>query len=217
MNSKITLVYVYDPLCGWCYGFHPVIDKIAKRFKDQLNIRVIPGGLAIDENAQPISEGYDYIRDSLKIVEDKTDVKFGKPFVQLAEDGTYIYDSLPGCKAQNAVNRLAPVQALQFAGAMQSAIFSNGKDLNKLDTYLSILEDFSIDPAEFEAVFTSDEIEKITRDQFDWVHQNNASAFPTLLLEIGNDTGLMSKGYRPYDTVESHLHHLIRNIEKMSS
>lgn len=217
MSSKITLIYVYDPLCGWCYGFHPVMEKIAKRFKDQLNIRVVPGGLAIDENAQPISEGYDYIRDSLKIVENRTGVKFGEPFVQLAEDGSYFYDSLPACKAQNAVNRLAPEQALQFAGAMQSAFFSNGENLNNLDTYLSILENFSVDPAEFEAVFTSDEIEKITRDQFEWVRQNNASAFPALLLEIGNDTGLMSKGYRPYDTVESHLHHLIRNIEKMSS
>ena len=216
MSSNITLVYVYDPLCGWCYGFHPVIEKIAVRFENQLNMRVIPGGLAIDNNAQPISDGYDYIRDSLKMVEDKTGAEFGKPFIQLAEDGTYISDSLPGCKAQNAVNRLAPEQSLKFAGAMQKAFFSNGENLNKLETFLSILENFPVDPAEFEAVFTSDEIEKITRDQFEWVHQNNASAFPALLLEIGNDTGLMSKGYRPYDTLESHLHHLIRNIERMT-
>lgn len=215
MRSNITLVYVYDPLCGWCYGFHPVMEKLAERFKDQLNIRVVPGGLAIDENAQPISEGYNYINSSLEIVEKKTGITFGEPFVQLVEQGSYYYDSLPGCKAQNVVNRLAPEQSLKFAGAIQKAFFSNGENLNKLDTYLSILEDFPVDQAEFEAVFTSDQIEKITRDQFEWVHQNNASAFPALLLEIGNDTGLMSKGYRPYDTIESHLHHLIRNIERM--
>lgn len=215
MSSKITLVYVYDPLCGWCYGFHPVMEKLADRFKNQLNVRVVSGGLAIDENAQPISEGYSYINSSLEIVEKKTGITFGKPFVQLVEEGSYLYDSLPGCKAQNAVNRLAPEQSLKFAGAMQKAFFNNGENLNKLDTYLSILEDFHVDPAEFEAVYTSDEIEKITRDQFEWVHQNKASAFPALLLKIGADTGLMSKGYRPYDTLESHLHHLIRNIERM--
>jgi len=217
MRSKITLVYVYDPLCRWCYGFHPVMEKIAKRFKDQINIRVVPGGLAIDENAQSISEGYSHIISSLEMVEKKTDVTFGEPFVQLVEEGSYIYDSLPACKAQNAVNRLSPDKSLEFAGAIQTAFFRNGNNLNNLDTYLTILEDFSVDPTEFEAVFTSDEIEKVTRNQFDWVQQNNASAFPALLLEIGADTGLMSKGYRPYDTLESHLHHLIRNIERLGA
>ncbi|WP_069130009.1 DsbA family protein [Rhodohalobacter halophilus] len=216
MRSSITLVYVYDPLCGWCYSFHPVIEKLAERFKNRLNIRVVPGGLAVDENALPLSEGYKSIDDSLNVVENKTGVVFGQPFLQLLDEGSYMYDSMPGCKAQNAVNRLAPDEALYFAGAIQHAFFQNGANLNKPDTYLSILEDFPIDPAEFEAVFTSDEIEKITRNQFKWVQQNNASAFPALLLEIGNDTGLMSKGYRPYDTIESHLHHLIRNIERMS-
>lgn len=216
MRSKITLVYVYDPLCGWCYGFQPIMRKLAERFKDQLTIRVVPGGLAIDENAQPISEGYDYIGNSLEIIENKTGATFGEPFVQLVDEGSYIFDSLPGCKAQNTVNRLAPGQSLIFAEALQNTFFREGKNLNNLETFLSLLEDFPIDPAEFEAVFTSDEIEKITRDQFKWVQQNNASAFPALLLEIGNETGLMSKGFRPYDTLESHLHHLIRNIERMN-
>ncbi len=216
MSSKITLVYVYDPLCGWCYGFHPVMDKLADRFREQLNIRVVPGGLAIDESAQTISEGYSYIRDSLKVVESKTGAVFGEPFVQLVEEGSYLYDSMPGCKAQNAVNQIAPEHSLPFAGAVQKALFQSGKSLNQFETFLSILNDFPINPAEFEAVYTSNEIETITREQFAWVHKNNASAFPALLLEIGDETGLMSKGYRPYDTLESHLHHLIRNIEKMN-
>jgi putative protein-disulfide isomerase len=190
--------------------------KLAERFKDQLTIRVVPGGLAIDENAQPISEGYKNLRSSLEMIKNKTGATFGEPFVQLVDEGSYIYDSTPGCKAQNTVNRLAPGQSLSFAEALQNAFFREGKNLNKLETFLSILEDFPVDSAEFEAVYTSDEIEKITRDRFEWVQQNNASAFPALLLEIGNETGLMSKGYRPYDTLESHLHHLIRNIERMN-
>lgn len=216
MRSNITLVYVYDPLCGWCYGFKPVMRKLAERFKDQLRIRVVPGGLSIDENAQPISEGHGYISDSLELIKIKTGAAFGKPFVKLVEEGNYIYDSLPGCKAQNTINQLAPDQSLAYAEALQSAFFMEGKNLNHPETFLTILANFPVDPSEFEAVYTSDEIEKITRDQFTWVRNNSAEAFPSLLLEIGSETGLMSKGYRPYDTLESHLHHLIRNIERMS-
>lgn len=26
--------YVFDPLCGWCYGFSPIITKAYDTFKD---------------------------------------------------------------------------------------------------------------------------------------------------------------------------------------
>ncbi len=215
--TKPTLIYVYDPLCGWCYGFHPVMEKLQKRFHDKLNLRVVPGGLAIDQNAQSIKEGYSYISDSLKQVENKTGIKFGENFKLLADEGSYFYDSMPGCKAQNTINQLAPEFALDFAGKLQSAFFVDGMDLNDQSTFHSLIEKYPFEVSAFDAVYSSDEIVNATYSNFEWCKKNGATAFPALLLEIGDETGLMSKGYRPYDTLESHLHHLIRNIEKMSS
>lgn len=217
MTHKPTLIYVYDPLCGWCFGFHPVMEKLAERFKNHLDIRVIPGGLAVGESAQPVHEGYGYIKDAFRQVEDKTGVQFGENFKLLLEEGSYIYNSEPGCLAQNTINRLVPDLALDFAGKLQQAFFADGQNLNRLETFLSLIKDYPVTSEEFEAVFTSEEIGKITHNQFNWCKEYHARAFPSLLLEIGNETGLMSRGYRPFDTLESHLHHLIRNIEKLNS
>ncbi len=30
------LVYVYDALCGWCYGFAPVIKAFAERYAEEV-------------------------------------------------------------------------------------------------------------------------------------------------------------------------------------
>lgn len=214
--DKPTLIYVYDPLCGWCYGFHPIMEKLQKRFQDQLNIRVIPGGLAIDENAQPIGEGYSYIKDALKQVEKTTGISFGDNFRLLAEEGSYMYNSEPGCTAQTTINFLAPDYALDFAGRIQNALFNEGKNLNEPQTFTELIAEYPVSADDFLEHFHSEQMRVNTRQQFQWVQEQNASAFPTLLLEIGSDTGLMSKGYRPYDTLESHLHHLLRNLERMT-
>jgi putative protein-disulfide isomerase len=214
--EKPTLIYVYDPLCGWCYGFHPVMEKLARRFDGQLHIRVIGGGLATGENAQPIGEGYDYIPKASSQVEQTTGVSFGKNFMLLAEEGSYLYDSLPSCIAQTAINRLAPDYALTFAGRMQKALFSEGMDLNDSQTFTALLDDIPADPDTFLELFKDESIRAQTTDQFKWCEKMNAKAFPTLLLQIGEETGLMSRGYRPYDILESHLHHLLRNIGRLN-
>lgn len=214
---KPTLIYVYDPLCGWCFGFHPVIQKLDVRFKDKLSISVIPGGLAINDNAQTIGEGYSYISGALKQIEKATDVQFGENFKLLAEEGSYLYDSMPSCKAQNIVNKLAPGLALDFAGKLQHALFVDGKNLNQKETFIELLKNTSISSNAFTELYEKEETTTETSELFDWCRRVDAAAFPTLLIEINGETGLMSKGYRPYDTLESHLHHLINNIEKMSS
>lgn len=213
---KPTLIYAYDPLCGWCFGFHPVIKKLEARFKDRLNFRVIPGGLAVDDNAQTISEGYSYIRGALKQTEETTGIKFGENFKLLVEEGSYYYDSEPACIAQTTANKLAADLALPFAGELHNAIFVDGKNLNETDTFLEIAATLNIDADAFEKIFSDPATREETRSGFDWCKKMGASAFPTLLLEIGEETGLMSRGYRPFDTIESHLHHLLNNIEKLS-
>ncbi|TVR17139.1 MAG: DsbA family protein [Balneolaceae bacterium] len=214
--EKPTLIYTYDPLCGWCYGFHPVMEKLAKRFADDLTIDVIAGGLAIGENAQTITEGYAYIRGALGQVEQTTGVTFGENFKLLAEEGSYFYNSEPSCRAQTVVNKLAPQHALEFAGLLQNAIFLDGKNLNEWDTFSGLMSELSIDTDQAETLYESSETEKSNRENFEWCKKHGASVFPTLLLNIGDEVGVMSRGYRPFDTIESHLHHLINNIKKLS-
>lgn len=216
-DIKPTLIYVYDPLCGWCYGFHPVMEKISNRFGDSLSIEVKVGGLAVGERAQPIEDGYGYIREGLKQVEDSTGVEFGRNFKLLAEEGSYMYDSMPPCRAQKTMNRLSPDQALDFAGELQNAIFRDGKNLNEWSTYAELIDHYDVDVEKFKSLFESDEIQDELIDEFRWCRDHGADGFPALLIQIENDISLMARGYRPYDTVESHLHHLMKNLEKIRS
>lgn len=214
---KPTLIYIYDPLCGWCYGFHPVMEKLQKRFGDRLTVDVKVGGLAVGDHAQSINEGFNYIKDGLQQVEKSTGVEFGRNFKLLIEEGSYIYDSLPPCRAQKTMNELAQHQSLSFAGTLQDALFQDGKNLNEWSTYEELIDDYDVDPFEFKTRFESDKLKNDLIDEFTWCRKHGATGFPTLLIQIEDEISIMTRGYRPYDTVESHLHHLIRNLEKINS
>ncbi len=40
---KKTLLYLFDPLCGWCYGFTPTLSSIAN--EPDIAIEILPTGL----------------------------------------------------------------------------------------------------------------------------------------------------------------------------
>jgi putative protein-disulfide isomerase len=48
MNS--TLVYIYDPMCSWCWGYAPIWIKLKDSLPLHIEIMYGLGGLAPDSN-----------------------------------------------------------------------------------------------------------------------------------------------------------------------
>src|SRR5690625_1146783 len=92
-----------------------------------------------------------------------------------------------------------------------------GGDIKELSVLKELIHDFTISEEDFENLMKSKETEKKTRENFEWCRGKGAGVFPSLLIQIGEEFGLMSKGYRPFDTIESHLHHLLLNAERLFS
>ena len=39
--KKDKILYLYDPLCGWCYGFTPVMQLLSKKYESKFDFDVI--------------------------------------------------------------------------------------------------------------------------------------------------------------------------------
>jgi len=52
---KPTIFYCYDAYCGWCYGFSPVIKKLAEAYGERIPFEVLSGGMILPEQPVPIS------------------------------------------------------------------------------------------------------------------------------------------------------------------
>ena len=205
MGKKANLVYIFDPLCGWCYGFSPVILDLYARKQDELNFIVLCGGLAVDERALPIAEGYGFIPDSLDTITRHAGVTFGDTFREIATEGSYVFDSLPPSRAFIALRTLRPDKQVEYAHALHEAIFKHGEDLNDIEFLVSLADEFGCDPQQFNALLTSDICLKKTRDEFETVQRMGVTGFPFLFYADADRTVVLSNGYSSFNLVWSKL------------
>ncbi|MER8377237.1 DsbA family protein [Mesorhizobium sp. M1406] len=52
-NSEVT--YLFDPLCGWCYGATPMLDRLLASGR---RVELLPTGLFSGAGARPMDEGF---------------------------------------------------------------------------------------------------------------------------------------------------------------
>ena len=92
-EPKPTIVYIFDPICGWCYTFNPIIEKLHAKFKHKVDFVIVSGGMIIDIKSKPISDMSEFILAGYEDMQNLTGVKFGTPYIQMAKKGKELLNS----------------------------------------------------------------------------------------------------------------------------
>ncbi|UOQ52980.1 DsbA family protein [Hymenobacter cellulosivorans] len=209
------ILYIFDPLCGWCYGMSPVIERIQNEFAGRLTVSVLSGGMVTGENVGPIRQDWDYISVALEQVEKVAGVEFGRAFRELGAEGSRRQDSEPPSRALTVFRQLDPYnQTASFAHALQQAYFGEGKDLNDPDTYAVLAADFGLNVAEFQRRWALPETAQATRQEFAAVGRIGVQGFPTTILRVGNQGYLLARGFMPYDAFTSSVEQALQQAQE---
>ncbi|MFD2721479.1 DsbA family protein [Hymenobacter monticola] len=206
------LLYIQDPLCGWCYGTSPVINRLQKEFAGRLDVSVLCGGMVKGEDVGPIADIWDDLRRSLNDVEEVTGVQFGEAFKVLGAAGEYIYDSEPPSRAIATFRQLTqdPARTVAFAHAVQGALFRDGLDLNNPSTYNELLTPFEVDVVEFQRRWAAPESAQAARQEFAAVARIGVEGLPTAVVRIGEQGYVLARGFQPYEQMRAGLEQLLR-------
>ncbi|WP_400193727.1 DsbA family protein [Hymenobacter sp. B81] len=207
------LLYIFDPLCGWCYGMSPVMKRLAEEYADRLPVTVLSGGMMTGDDAGPMSRMWPYISQALAQVEQVTGVQFGADFRELGAAGSYRNDSEPPSRALQVFKQLDPLgREMAFAHAVQQAHFGQGQDLNDFATYQALLPAFGLEAAEFRRWWDSDAARQATRHEFDVVRRMGVQGFPTLIFAHGQQGHVLARGYQPYEQLQAGLEQLLADV-----
>ena len=210
MKSKI--IYIYDPLCGWCYGFSPVIRKIQEEYKDKMDFDIISGGMIVGDRVGPVGAFADYILKALPRLEEMTGVKFGEPYLSKLKDKSLYQSSLKPCIALEVFKSYNQKDAIAFASAIQKAQYIDGHDLQDDSVYLELLKPYAIATEEFLQKLNSDEFKYETTNQFKMIQDWGISGFPAVILVKDNQFYLIAKGYVDYENLSKVIEKIL--IEK---
>lgn len=216
MQEKKNLIYCYDAYCGWCYGFRPVMEKIAIAFQDSVQIEVLSGGMVLPETPQPISVTAPFIQKAYKTVEEHTNTKFGEDYlwhIFHPEESDWFPDSLKPAIALCILKEKFPEKALAFASDLQYSLNFEGRDLTDDEAYRHLLDKYGLEADEFYKFLNSEEYEDKARYDFSLVKQLKVTGFPTVFIqENPQKFYLAAKGYTDYDTLKTRINNILEQI-----
>ncbi|MFW0716400.1 DsbA family protein [Pedobacter sp. N23S346] len=202
------LIYIMDPLCGWCYGNSVNTQKLYEKYKDVLEFDILPAGMWAGANTRMQSKPMaQFIKKHDPQVQQTTDTEFGKSYFEFIEKENIVLDSEVPSRAIVSVKNISPLQAISFAVEVQKARYWYGRDLNLEETYLSICEDLKIDKKQFLDTFHSEIMKKETQDTFA-LAQEYAGSYPTLLAEKDGENYILEQGYASFENIVSRIENL---------
>ena len=217
-TSKPSVFYIYDALCGWCYGFSSVMNEFHEKYKDQFDFQVFSGGMVTGEREGSIGDVAGFIKTAYKDVEEKTGVKFGENFLQnILEEGSAYFSSVPPALAMALFRTQKPTEAIAFASRMQKAIYYDGLAPAELETYGKCAADFNLDPVLFQQKMEDQMIQNVIQEEFKMVANWGIQGFPSIIFKDGNHAFMIARGYTPINVLEETLTNVQQEIQNKRS
>ncbi len=196
------LIYVGDPMCSWCWGFAPELDRLSAAHPE-IPLRIVVGGLRPGPASEPMS---DRMEQFLAHHWQEVAARSGQPFDHtILQRRDWVYDTEPACRAVVSMRELAPESTFPFFARIQRAFYAEGTDVTQVDVYPSLLDGFDVDTANFMEIFEQEASRKTAWQDFATARQWGITGFPTLLARTGTSARIIARGYTTADRLEAAL------------
>lgn len=122
------LTYLFDPLCGWCYGASPAVEELSAQ--EDLSVEIVPTGLFAGAGAFAMSAGFAaHAWAADQRIAQLTGQRFSAAYRRnVLENPAARVDSRPATLALTAVRLTAPQRELEALKAIQLARYVDGRD-----------------------------------------------------------------------------------------
>ncbi len=140
-------IYLFDPLCGWCYGAAAGIDILASR--PGLTVELAPSGLFAGEGVRPLDAGMtSHIWSADQRIAQLTGAAFSQRYRdQVLSGQPRPLDSGPASLALTAVSLSAPDREREVLSAIQKARYVDGLDVTAIVVLARLLTALGLTPA----------------------------------------------------------------------
>ncbi|WP_304731156.1 DsbA family protein [Rhodoferax sp.] len=137
---RTTVTYLFDPLCGWCYGASPAIQKLGQQ--SAIHLALAPTGLFAGGGRTMDAAFADYAWSNDVRIAKLTGQRFTEAYRQnvLGRLGSR-FDSASATLALTAVSLSEPLRELETLKALQEARYVQGLDTCDVSVVEKLLRD----------------------------------------------------------------------------
>ncbi|RYF80626.1 MAG: DsbA family protein [Comamonadaceae bacterium] len=188
--AVLTLHYVFDPLCGWCYAAAPLVQ--AARSVPGLRVQFHGGGMMTGANRRAITPQWrDHVMPHDQRIAELTGQPFGQAYFEgLLRDTGAVMDSAPPITAVLAAEAVAG-RGLDMIERVQRAHYVEGRRIAELPVLQALAEELELPAQPFAQALqrlTGAATQAHIAESRQWLARAQGSGFPTFALEGSGGT-----------------------------
>ena len=181
--STTTLHYLYDPLCGWCYGAAPLV----KAAREILNVTPHGGGMMTGARRQNVTPQLrEFVKPHDARIAQLSGQRFGAAYLDgLLCDTRAVFDSEPPTAAMLAAEAMAG-RGLDMLAQLQIAHYVEGRRIADRDILIEMADTLRLDAAAFAETLDQqlgDAVQTHIHETRALMAQVGAQGFPSFVLE----------------------------------
>ena len=200
-----SIIYFFDPICSWCYGFSTHFYTFFQKHREDYDLQVITGGMVRSENARPIGEIGEYLKEAFNRVREMSGAQFGEPFLQRLEEGSTVFGSDVASLVYHTLAAKLPDRSIEVARAIQRAIYLDGIDPLDVEAYLPVCKQFGLDRKEFLESVSGKEVQDLYEADLYTTQQFGISGFPFVVVKLDDEYYQVARGFRTSDELDTIL------------
>jgi len=210
MNTK-TLTYLFDPLCGWCYGASPAIQQLGQH--PTIRLELAPTGLFAGVGGRTLDAAFaEYAWSNDQRIEKLTGQRFSEDYrTQVLGQHGSRFDSATTTLALTAVALTAPERELEALKVLQEARYIHAQDTGSVPVVTQLLHGMGLGAAAErlaagDAALQAANAARIQKAQ-SLMRTFGAQGVPALLVTDDNGSRLLRGNalYGSFDVLRSHI------------
>lgn len=133
------ITYLFDPLCGWCYGAGPALERLV--LQGDFAVELAPTGLFAGDGARPMDASFaSYAWQNDQRIARLTGQRFSEVYrSRILGDASGLFDSAPATLGIIATGLSDPAHELSALKALQHARYVEGRDNSDRSVVADIL------------------------------------------------------------------------------
>ncbi|MCG9735339.1 DsbA family protein [Pseudoalteromonas shioyasakiensis] len=172
------LIYVYDPMCSWCWGYRETWLKLKAALGDKLAIEYKVGGLAPDSDELMPIDMQQFLQQTWQRIEQQLGTPFNHEFWHTAQPRRSTY---PACRAVLVARQHN--KECEMLYAIQKAYYLNAQNPSDISTLASLAEQIGLEKNAFIHEIESEKINSLLMAEINQARSLPIQGFPSLVLE----------------------------------
>jgi putative protein-disulfide isomerase len=176
-----TLYYVHDPMCSWCWGFRPALDRLFAGLPRDIRIERLLGGLAPDSD-QPMPDAMRaQLRETWRRIQARIPgTRFNFDFWTHCAPRRSTW---PACRAVIAARRQDPAFDQAMTAAAQRAYYLEARNPSDRETLIALAGEIGADSNRFARDLDEEDTRQALADEIARARGMGVDSFPSLVLD----------------------------------